>query len=252
MTYQSLSRKQAKFIRSLWLKKNRQQAKAFVVEGAKNVCALLASHYTVQIVVGTPSFLQADHQLKLSAIETVVQTDQITLASLGMLTTNNTVLAVARIPTYALTAPTNKTWGLVLDGIRDPGNMGTIIRLADWYSIPALICSSDTVDLYNPKVIQASMGSFIHIPVYYTYLPAWLQCAAWPIIGTFLEGNNIHHTRLPLPGLIVIGNESHGISSAVLPYIQHKVSIPRYGYAASLNAAMATAIVCDYWRKPHS
>ena len=215
------------------------------------MCAL-ASHYTVQIVLGTPAFLQSDHQLKLSVVETILQTNRTTLSSLSMLTTNHTVLAVARIPLYTLTAPANNTWGLVLDGIRDPGNMGTIIRLADWYNIPALICSSDTVDLYNPKVIQASMGSFIRIPVYYTHLPAWLHCNAWPIIGTFPEGHSIHHTRLPLPGLIVIGNESHGISPAVLPYLQYKVSIPRYGYAASLNAAMATAIVCDYWRKPYS
>lgn len=246
--FQKLSNKQAKFIKSLRLKKFRQQEKVFIVEGAKNVHALLASRYTVQMVVGTPAFL--DNHSALGQHDAVVlQTDEVTLASLGTFTTNKAALAVAHMPTNAFLTPPSDIWGLVLDNIRDPGNLGTIVRMADWYNIPALICSPSTVDLYNPKVLHASMGSFTRVQVYYTSLPAFLSGTSWPILGTFTAGDNLHCTPLPYPGLIVIGNESQGISPAVVPHIQQRISIPRYGQAESLNAAMAAAIVCDHWRR---
>ena len=246
--FQKLSNKQAKFIKSLRLKKFRQQENVFVVEGAKNVRALLASRYTVQMIVGTPAFLDSHSTLEQHGTA-VFQTDEVTLASLGTFTTNKAALAVAHIPTQALLPPPSDTWGLVLDSIRDPGNLGTIVRIADWYNIPALICSPSTVDLYNSKVLHASMGSFIRVQVYYTPLPAFLNSTSWPILGTFTAGNDVHCTPLPFPGLIVIGNESQGISPAVVPHIQQKISIPRYGQAESLNAAMAAAIVCDNWQR---
>ena len=249
VSVQKLSNKQAKFIKSLRLKKYRQQESAFVVEGLKTVQLLLASHYTVQMVVGTPAFLNTYSTLGQHNA-TVFQTDEGTLASLGTFTTNKAVLAVANIPpTHALLAPPSNTWGLVLDNIRDPGNLGTIVRVADWYNIPALICSPNTVELYNPKVLQASMGSFTRVQVYYTPLPTFLNGTSWPILGAFTTGSNIHRTPLPYPSLIVIGNESKGISPAVAPHIQQKISIPRYGQAESLNAAMAAAIVCDHWQR---
>jgi RNA methyltransferase, TrmH family len=247
--FQKLSNRQAKFIKSLRLKKYRQQENAFVVEGIKNVLLLLRSRYVVQMIVGTPKFLNTHSPLEQHD-EAIFQVDEATLTTLGTFTTNQAVLAVATIPsTHATLVPPSSTWGLVLDTIRDPGNLGTIVRVADWYNIPALICSPNTVDLYNPKVLHASMGSFTHVQVYYTPLPTFLSNASLPILGTFTTGTNIHHTSLPAPGLIVIGNESQGISPAVLPYIQRKISIPRYGQAESLNAAMATAIVCDNWQR---
>jgi TrmH family RNA methyltransferase len=247
--FQKLSHKQAKFIKSLRLKKYRQQENAFVVEGAKNVQLLLGSRYTVQMIVGTPAFLNTLFPLgQCDAV--VLMAEEAILATLGTFTTNKAVLAVASMPpTYALLAPPGDTWGLVLDNIRDPGNLGTIVRVADWYNIPALICSPSTVDLYNPKVLHASMGSFTRVKVHYTPLPAFLSSTSWPILGTFTTGYNVHCTPLPFPGLIVIGNESRGISPAVLPYIQQQISIPRYGQAESLNAAMATAVVCDNWQR---
>jgi RNA methyltransferase, TrmH family len=246
--FQKLSNKQAKFIKSLRLKKYRQQEKVFIVEGAKNVLLLLASHYTVRMVVGTSVFL-ATHEMLGQCDVAVFQAPEATLASMGTLTTNKAVLAVVQMPSHALSTPPSETWGLVLDNIRDPGNLGTMVRMADWYDIPALICSPSTVDLYNPKVLQASMGSFTRIQVYYTPLPPFLNNTSWPILGAFTTGENIHHTSLPLPGLIVVGNESQGISPALLPYIQQRISIPRYGQAESLNAAMAAAIVCDHWQR---
>jgi len=247
--FQKLSQKQAKFIKSLRLKKYRQQENAFLVEGAKNVQLLCSSHYNVRMIVGTPTFL-ATHLPFAPQEATILQTDESTLASLGTFKTNQAVLAVADIPpTQGLAPPPSDTWGLVLDTIRDPGNLGAILRIADWYNIPALICSPSTVALYNPKVLHASMGSFVNVRVHYTPLPAFLSNTPWPILGTSTVGNNVHHTALPLPSLIVIGNESRGISPTLLPYIQQHVSIPRYGQAASLNAATATAIVCDHWRR---
>jgi RNA methyltransferase, TrmH family len=246
-SFKSLANKQAKFIKSLRLKKYRQQESSFVVEGAKNVSLLLASHYTVQMVVGTPAFLAAHSALWQGRALAVFQVAEAALAGLGSFKTNNAALAVASMP--ALTAPPAGAWGLVLDDIRDPGNLGTMVRIADWYNIPHLICSPNTVDLYNPKVLQASMGSFTRVQVHYTHLPTYLSSTALPILGTFTTGASVHHASLPLPGLVVVGNEAKGISPDVLPYIQQRMSIPRYGQAESLNAAMATAIVCDHWRR---
>lgn len=246
--FQRLSSRQAKFIKSLQLKKYRQQERFFIVEGAKNVLLLLASHYTVRMVVGTPIFL-ATHNIPGQGDTAVFQAEEATLASIGTLTTNKAVLAVAQMPAHTFSAPPGDVWGLVLDNIRDPGNLGTIVRMADWYNIPALICSPSTVDLYNPKVLHASMGSFTRVRVYYTPLASFLNNTSWPILGTFTTGANIHCTSLPFPGLIVVGNESQGISPDVLPYIQQRISIPRYGQAESLNAAMAAAIVCDHWQR---
>ncbi|XWN35736.1 MAG: RNA methyltransferase [Roseivirga sp.] len=242
-----LSNKQSKFIKRLRLKKYRQQESAFVVEGDKSVRLLLASDYTVQLVVGTPAFLAAHSALWRERDLAVFQADEDTLASLGTLQTTKTALAVASQPAPSPMA--SDAWGLALDDIRDPGNLGTIVRIADWYNIPTLVCSPNTVDLYNPKVLQASMGSFTRVQVHYTPLPTYLSQTAWPVWGTFTTGVNVHHTPMPLPGWIVIGNEANGISADVLPYIQERISIPRYGQAESLNAAMATAIVCDNWQR---
>lgn len=248
VSFPKLSGRLSKFIKSLHLKKHRQKEKAFLVEGVKNVRLLLASQYTVQMVIGTPAFLSKHGTFKQRSL-TIFQADEATLASLGTFATNKTALAVAYMPQHTLSVPPNNTWGLVLDNIRDPGNLGTIVRIADWYNIPTLVCSPNTVDLYNPKVLHASMGSFTRIQVHYTPLPTFLKNTSWPILGSFTTGNSLHDTPLPWPGWIIIGNESRGISPEILPYIQKRISIPRYGQAESLNAAMAAAIVCDNWQR---
>lgn len=247
--FQKLSSRHVKFIKSLRLKKYRQQEKAFLVEGAKNVAQLLAAPHTVQMLVGTPSFLAAHQALWQHRVEAVFQTDKATLAGLGTLTANQAALAVAPIPAQSSEALPQEAWGLVLDDIRDPGNLGAILRIAAWYNIPTVVCSPTTVDLYNPKVLQASMGAFLQVQVHYTPLPTLLSHTTQPILGTFTAGDNLHHVSLPCPSWIVIGNESQGIRPAVMPYIQQRITIPRYGQTASLNAAMATAIVCDHWKR---
>lgn len=251
-SWEKLSQQQSKFIKSLHSKKYRQQARVFLVEGTKSIATLLASDYTVQLVVGTASFMATHspllHKRGIAAIDVTAQK----LTSLSALKTNSTALAVVEMPAVSPPPTALPTRALALDNIRDPGNLGTIIRIADWYGISTLICAEHTVDLYNPKVLQASMGSFAHVKVYYTDLSMYLAQLSVPIVGTFTQGASIHQASLPAHGLVVIGNEAQGISQAVLPHIQHAISIPRYGQAESLNAAIATAIVCDHWQRQHS
>ena len=139
---------------------------------------------------------------------------------------------------------------LVLDDIRDPGNLGTIIRTADWYGIHKIVASVETADFYNPKVISATMGSFTRVSIFYTDLPQYLSGIKHRIFGAFLNGKNIHEVSFAPGGLVVIGNESRGISATLNSYITDKITIPRYGEAESLNAAIATAIICDNLRRP--
>lgn len=251
-SYKQLSQQQLKFIRSLRHKKYRQLEQAFVVEGTKNVMALLNADYAVQMILGTEDFIKM-HKDALQKYEGIAFTaSATTLASLGTLKANNAALAVALIPAEQPLPVDLQERALVLEDIRDPGNLGTIIRIADWYGIYSLICSKSTVELYNPKVLQASMGSFVRVSMYSTDLPTYLQQASRPVIGAFTQGENVHHTTLPTPSFLVIGNEAHGISQAIAPYIQQRIAIPRYGQAESLNAAIATAILCDHWRKQHA
>lgn len=244
-----LSNRQTKLIKSLRLKKYRQQENAFVVEGGKNVTELLTASHPLRMLIGTPSFLATNQALWQDQAYPVFQTEASALPVLGSLTTNRAALAVVPIPTKYQEVPPANTWGLALDNINDPGNLGTIVRIADWYNIPTVVCSPTTVDLYSPKVLQASMGSFLRVRVHYAPLPMFLDSTSHPIVGTFTQGDNLHQTPLPFPGWIVIGNESKGISPEILPYIKKCITIPRYGQAESLNAAIATAIICDHWRQ---
>lgn len=245
--FEHLPSAKIKFIKKLRLKKYRLEENSFVLEGEKNVSLLLASTYQVTILVATPYFLHTYiHLLQDRPIEVFLANEE-TLRELSNLEENHTALAVATIPTPTAWQIGPQQYGLVLDDIQNPGNLGTIIRVADWYGLAGIICSPTTVELYNPKVLQASMGSFLHVQVHYTDLPSYLAKARLPIIGTFTSGESLHdpHTICPSEGLIIIGNESKGIHPQLLPYIQQKLTIPRYGQAESLNAALATAIVCD-------
>ncbi len=249
--FESLPKAKAKFIKSLRLKKYRLQENSFVLEGEKNVSLLLASAHQVTTLVGTPHFLNTHRDLLQGRQLEVFSADKETLNNLGNLEENHNALAVAPILPSAAWEIAPQQYGLVLDDIQNPGNLGTIIRLADWYGLAGVICSPTTVELYNPKVLQASMGSFLHVKVYYTDLPSYLAEVCVPIMGTFTSGESLHdpHTVYPPEGLIVIGNEAKGINPQLLPYIQQKLSIPRYGQAESLNAALAAGIVCDNLRR---
>ncbi|MBT1708590.1 RNA methyltransferase [Fulvivirgaceae bacterium PWU5] len=237
-----LSKARIKFIKSLQLKKYRKQEQCFVVQGAKSVQELLHSDFETLAVLGTAEFLAT---CPPAGKAEVLEVSPKALEELGEFQSNDAALAVARLkPNNPLTVgPTE--FALALDDIRDPGNLGTILRTADWYGIRKIIASSETADFYNAKVISATMGSFTRVQVYYTDLETYLPAAGCPVFGAFLNGSNVHMTSFGPNGIVLIGNESRGISDALAPSVTHKVTIPRYGQAESLNAAIATAIICD-------
>lgn len=243
-----ISKAKTKFIKSLQVKKYRVEEQCFVVEGAKSVSELLKSHFETLTLLGTVGFFSSEAVKIDKSIETIEVTER-ELSELGSFQSNETVIAVARMKKNAAVAFQSNEYGLVLDDIRDPGNLGTIIRIADWYGINNIIASEQTADFYNSKVISASMGSFCRVNVFYTSLGAYLKENKKRLYGTFLNGDNVHKTNFEKGGLIVIGNEAHGISQEVERFVDHRISIPRFGEAESLNAAVATAIVLDNMRR---
>ncbi|MBL7857141.1 MAG: RNA methyltransferase [Cyclobacteriaceae bacterium] len=241
-----ISKAKVKFMKSLQLKKYRKQEQRFLVEGAKSVAELLASDFEVTQVVGTAAFLNS---LSPTVTAEQIEATEAELAALGEFQSNNTALAIARMKPNRLLEVSEKEFAIVLDDIRDPGNLGTIIRTADWYGIHKIIASSETADFYNPKVITATMGSFTRVEICYTQLPEYLAIAKHTVWGAYLDGSNVHTTDFGEGGLILIGNESRGIAPELQHFVTQKVTIPRYGKAESLNAAIATAVICDNIRR---
>jgi RNA methyltransferase, TrmH family len=241
-----LSKADIKYIKSLQIKKYRKQEQCFVVEGAKTVQELLQSDFVVKKVIGTNEFLSKN---PVADRTEVVEVSEKVLEGIGEFQSNNAVIAIAEMRSNKKVEINADEFALVLDDIRDPGNLGTIIRTADWYGIQHIIASEETADFYNPKVISATMGSFTRVQIFYTDLVSYLRPYQQPIFGAFLEGKNIHEVKFGSGGLIVIGNESRGISDAVKQFVTDKITIPRFGQAESLNAAIATAVICDNVRR---
>jgi TrmH family RNA methyltransferase len=241
--FRMISKARAKFIKSLQVKKYRKQEQSFVVEGRKGVEELLRSDFVTILVCATREFIE---QHELGGIE-VVEATSSELEGLGSVESNDSVLAIARTKDNIRPSIDAKEYALVLDDIRDPGNLGTIIRTADWYGIRHIIASEETADLYNPKVIRSTMGSFCRVSVFYTSLEEFLK-GSKNVYGMFLDGINVHQLTFASGGLIVVGNESNGISREVAKFITQKITIPRFGQAESLNASMATGIILDNLR----
>ena len=237
-----LSKAKIKFIKSLQVKKYRKQEQCFVVQGAKSVQELLTSGFEVSMILGTADFLR---HIPTHIPAEIMEVTEKELSDLSEFQTNDSALAVARIKQNNRLAIQANEFALVLDDIRDPGNLGTIIRTADWFGIHKIIASEETADFYNPKVISATMGSFCRVEIYYTNLTEYLPGISLPIYGAYLDGKDVHRTDFGSGGLIVIGNESRGISAPLEQFITQKITIPRYGKAESLNAAIATAVICD-------
>lgn len=244
-----LSKNQVKYLQSLRLGKFRELNRAFIAEGVKLVDDLLNSHFRIHIIYGTPAWIEA-HQRIIANQEFVVQeVTEDELKKISKLVTPNEVLAVVGNPDSAMPAP--ESYGniiLLLDRIQDPGNLGTIIRAADWFGIGHIFCSPDTVDVYNPKVIQATMGSISRVSIHYIDLKQLLISLSdtWQIYGTISDGENIYKAELHFPAAIVIGNESRGLSDEYLPLLTHRIGIPSWSKGAeSLNAAMAASIICS-------
>ncbi|MCU0446120.1 MAG: RNA methyltransferase [Microscillaceae bacterium] len=248
-----LSKNRLKFLKSLQSKKNRQEEQLFLVEGEKILLEVLQSDFVIDSLYCTESFAQANQKLLKStgiAYELATEND---LAQAGTLVSNRGGLAVLKMKPNQTLAPQTQKLTLVLDGIQDPGNLGTIIRIADWYGISQIICSEDTVELYNPKVISASMASFLRVALFYTNLVKYLTTHSQSAIyGALLEGKNIHQTQFASAGLLLMGNESKGIRANLLPFIQYPITIPRFGQAESLNVGVATAVILDNWQRNQS
>ncbi len=253
-------KKYQKLIKSLHQKKNRSAENLFLVEGEKSVLELLSAqpHFNTikpEALFYTEKFAQ-EHQQSLAILHQQVAyyelVKQDTLESVGTLQTNDSALVIAHLPANSPLKVEGEML-LALADIRDPGNLGTIIRIADWYGIRKLICSETTTDFYSPKVISASMGSFLRVKAYYCSLENYLASnSKTPIYGAFLNGKNIYEQSFGKSGIIVIGNESAGIPENLAQFIPHKITIPRVGQAESLNAAIATAVICDNWRRGNS
>ncbi|WP_226388995.1 TrmH family RNA methyltransferase [Penaeicola halotolerans] len=244
-----LSKNTVKFIKSLHLKKYRRQEKAFLVEGAKSLQELLKSQYDIRFMVLTQS--QADllaNELKSRRVEVIIATAN-QLEQISTFKSNDAGLAVVTLPEERSPKPASKGLTLCLDDVRDPGNLGTIIRIADWYGVREIVCSEETAEFYNPKVISATMGSFCRVGVSYTSLTEYLSEIKLPVYGAFLAGDNIYKSELPSDAVIVMGNESNGISDEVAALISHRLTIPSFGAAESLNVAIATAVICDNFRR---
>ena len=240
-----LSKARIKFIKSLQLKKYRKQEQCFMVEGRKSVLEVLASEFKIEQLLMTEEFLQQNSKAlkSYSGDQLIIKPSE--LAGLGEYSTNDAAIAVVKIAPNTPPALMKDTFSLMLDDIRDPGNLGTIIRTADWYGIKNIIASEETADVYNGKVIQSSMGSFIRVNIFYTPLEGYLTNNKQPVFGTFLDGENVHTLNFGSEGIIVIGNEANGISKEVEKYVTRRITIPRFGQAESLNAGVATAVICD-------
>ena len=246
-----ISKNQLKLIHSLDQKKQRKKSGLFLVQGEKNVAELFESDFEIVNVFATTDYINKQASL-LSTKQLVALTIESTAEELqkaGTLKTNNSVIAIVKCRKFDVPEITHDELILVLDQVGDPGNLGTIIRVADWYGIKRIICSADCADPYNPKVIAATMGSFARVQVSHTELTDYLASQKTPIYGAFLEGENIHKSKLSSSAFIVMGSESHGISSAVAQFITHKITIPNFGQAESLNVAMATGIILDNFKR---
>jgi len=240
-----LSKSQISLLKSLQNKKDRREHGLFLVEGFKSIGEFIKSPYQIDAIYHTASF--DPKVLKLSQKINLHQISDDELKKISSLKTPQEVAAVVKIPAWP--APDNtqlkQKFSLVLDGIQDPGNLGTIIRIADWFGIKHIICSPDTVEAYNPKAVQASMGSLSRTTVHYTDLEPFLLKVNLPIFGAMLNGDNIYQTEFGHEGLIVMGNEGNGMRPGVEKFIGKTVTIPGNGGAESLNVAIATALFCS-------
>ena len=240
----SISKNQLKLITSLSQKKYRQKHKLFIAEGVKVVQELLNSSFSVETLFCTDDF---STDISTDKIIPISETD---LKKISNLKTPNKVFGLFKIPDE--NSIQNKGLIVALDAINDPGNLGTIIRLCDWFGVSELVCSKETVDCYNQKVVQASMGSLTRIAIHYVDLEAYLKDTKLPTYIADMNGENVYKTKLPKEGILIMGNEANGVSNEIKTVVTNKISIPRFGETQeteSLNVATATAILLSEFRR---
>ncbi len=237
-----LSINQKKYIHSLQQKKYRNQYGAFIVEGEKMVNELIQTNFEIESI-----FVVKGYSV---AFEGYVEISEKEMKSISSLTTPSRYLAVVKQKLTSISTPF-KNLTLILDNIKDPGNLGTIIRTADWFGVQNIICSNECVDCFNPKVVQATMGSIFRLNIIYTDLVEFLSAKnTLPVYGALLVGENIYEK--PISGndvVILIGSESFGISNNLIPFVNQRVKIPSFGKAESLNVAVATGILCSAYQQ---
>ncbi|MFW0717329.1 TrmH family RNA methyltransferase [Pedobacter sp. N23S346] len=239
-----LSKSQISFIKSLHQKKFRKESGLFMVEGIKSIKEFITSNYQIDTIY----YVSEQYQFlpKLPANITLFEVNNAELGKISTLQTPQGFLALVKMPETKSVAKNElkNKFTLVLDGVQDPGNMGTIIRTADWFGFENIICSLDAVEVYNPKTVQATMGSLARVNIFYQDLPAFLIDIDIPIFGALLDGQSIYKTHWGNEGLVILGNEGKGISAEVIEKINQPVTIPRVGKAESLNVAISAAIFC--------
>lgn len=238
-----VSKNQLKLIKSLHQKKYRNEHGLFFVEGLKVVKELLKSDLRPVEIYATNKFVSHFSNRELQEIEAKE------LKKVSALYNPSGVLGIFEIPKQEKIELND--WIVVLDDVRDPGNLGTIIRLCDWFGIKNLVCSKETVDCFNPKVLQATMGSIARVNIVYKDLEPFLSQNELPIYGTFMEGGSIYKEEYPKAGILILGNEANGISILLNGLIEKKITIPQFGNksAESLNVASATAILLSEIRR---
>jgi TrmH family RNA methyltransferase len=231
-----ITKNQIKFIKSLSLKKNRQKEQLFIAEGEKIVAELLNSNFEFHEIFATNEWILKNTDVRTIKVS-VSELDRI-----SNLKSANNVLAIVKIKQENLSVTDGLT--LVLDDINDPGNLGTIIRMCDWFGVKQLVCSKSTVDCFNPKVVQSAMGSLFRVPIIYTDLEEYVTKVDTPIYGAFMDGENVRNVKVPESVHLIMGNEANGISEEIDNLITDKVAIKNIGSSAeSLNVAVATSIL---------
>ena len=238
-----VSKNQIKLINSLQQKKYRKLHNLFIAEGKKVIQELIDANFSLEhLFVTKENLFDSKYNFEL-----ISDND---LKKISALTTANDCLAVFKIK--EVNSHSSSGLELALDNIKDPGNIGTIIRLCDWFGISKIVCTEETVDIYNPKVVQATMGSLARVVVLYTNLADYLKTTDLEIFGTFMEGKNIYKQELPARGIIVMGNEANGISTDIENLVTQKINIPRFGslqQTESLNVATATAVILSEFKR---
>ncbi len=239
-----LSKNQIKLITDLKKKKSRTKHNLFLAEGIKVVEELLDSKFNLYKLFYTTDYI---NKFSVDNMQLISNKE---LNRISGFSSPNQIIAIFEIP--EIKDQINSGLTLVLDEINDPGNLGTIIRLCDWFGIDQIVCSSNTVDCYNPKVVQASMGSLSRVSMHYCDLSIFFKKESRPIFGALLNGTNVYKSSLPKQAVLVLGNEANGISDNVLKWVTNKITIPQFGKTQStesLNVAMATAILLSEFKR---
>ncbi len=253
-----ISKNKAKFIISLQKKKVREEEGLFVIEGDKLVKEFLSAKVPVKTLIAKKEFISALNPLLKECIDEIEDASYEELKHISTLKTPHNALAVIPVPLQKMTPEEMlEKLCVALDSVQDPGNLGTIIRAAAWFGIKNIVCSSDCVDLYNPKVVQASMGAILHLNVHYSDLKKFVSLANGkniPVFGTVLNGESIYQHKLGSKGIILLGNESRGISDELMPFVTNKIMIPGMSRAMpgieSLNVGMAASVVfSEFFRR---